>query len=282
MKIVTSAQRQQAINRLLSSRQGRQRIAATVQGPLRKLRDYVSIARRAYMIDDLPDGALPIYDMDPNIGGYVVSEAGDSILSVFDSTRLMVPLYELAALPTVPITQVKERRFDVINRIKQKARAQMFRTEDRVIFAAIVAAATANTPLAVATAEFSMDTMADAFAGVEQHGLRVDKIFFNPNQIPVIRTAGRDFLDFETQRELLQTGFLGTLWGAQVHISMEVPAGTVLIVAEPEYFGVMPIRIDLTVIPADDPRKREFGWSLFANQGTAIHNPQGVQAINIS
>lgn len=282
---VTAAQKHQVMTKLLATAQGRQRIAAQIQEPLRTLRDYQAIGRRAFFVDELPDGTLPVYDMDVDTPAYVVGEEADSILTVVKSKRLLVPLFELASYPKVPFTQVKERRFDIVARIKQKAQDELFRKEDKLIFAAMKKAGTANTQntaSTVAAADFEIGVLADQYAKVETHGLRVDKVFLNAAQFPVIRKAGRDYVDFETQRELLRTGFLGTLWGASLYMSPEVPKDTFFMVTEPEYFGVIPVRIDLTVIPADDPANRAFGWSIFENIGIGLHNPKGIQQLTIA
>jgi len=283
---VTAAQKHQLMTRLLSTAAGRQKIAATIQEPLRKLRDYQAIGRKAFFVDELPDGTLPIYDMDPDVPAYVVSEEGDSVVTVVKGKRMLVPLFELASNPQVPFTQVKERRFDIVRRIKQKARDELFRKEDKLIFAAMTTAAASNVynaTITVANAVFGMDTLATAYSYIERWGLRVDKVFMNPVNYPVIRKAGRDYVDFETQRELLRTGYMGSLWGASIFMSPEVPSNQVFLVTEPEYFGVMPVRIDLTVIPADEPKERAFGWSIFENLGIGIHNSdRGLIAITIT
>lgn len=286
MRTVTAAQKNQLMTKLLGSTQGRKKIAASIQEPLRKLRDYVSVGRRALWIDELPDGALPIYDRDVATPAFVVGDEGDSIQALpVEGARMMVPLFEIAAYPKIPFAHVKERRFDIIRRIKQKAKDELFRKEDTIIFQMLSAAATANVDnpsIPVSAANFNMSTIVDAFAGIEKHGLRVDKIFMNPQEFKVFRNAGRDYVDFETQRELLRTGFMGQVYGAGIYMSMQVPRGTLLLVSEPEYLGVMPIRIDLTVIPADVPGDRMFGWSLFCNEGMAVHNTYGIQQIIVS
>lgn len=284
-RVITAAQKHQLMTKLLATQAGRQKIAASMQEPLRKLRDYEAIGRKAFFIDELPDGALPIYDMDPDLPAYVVGEEGDSIQTIVKSKRLLVPLFELAAYPKIPFTQVKERRFDVVRRVKEKIRSEIFRKEDRQVFAlmrTVAANNQINVTKSVTRANFNMDVLADAFGQVERHGLRVDKVYMNANEFSVVRKAGRDYLDFETQRELLKTGYMGNLWGASVYQSPEVAVGEIFIVTEPEYFGVAPVRMDLTVLPADDPGARSFGWSAFQNFGLAIHNPLGIQAVSVT
>jgi hypothetical protein len=285
-KRVTAAQKHQLMTKLMGSVQGRQRIAASIQEPLRKLRDYVSIGRKAIFVDELPDGAIPVYDTDIDTPAYVVGEEGDNVLTVVRGERILIPTFELASNPTIPFSQVKERRFDIVRRVKTKAKDELFREEDRKIFTTIQVAAAANVvnaPINVTAALYDVEIFADAFANIERHNLRVDKIFMNPAEYKALRKAGRDYVDFETQRELLRTGFMGVLWGAQIFQTSEVPSGNIFVMTEPEFVGVMPVRIDLTVIPADEPSRRRFGWSIFENIGIGIHNSEfGLQQIVVS
>lgn len=282
MKRVTANERQTVLTRMMATQQGRRRIAATVTGPLRTIRDYSTVGRRAIQVDELPDGAIPIYDIDPAIGGFFVNEESLAVQTVVKVNRIHVPMYTLISNPTVQIQHIKERRFDVMNRITERAKSDLFRAEDKATFSTLAAAASTNTDISVTRANFGMETMAEAFAAVESKDLRVDKIFINPKDAPIFRTAGRDYLDFETQRELLKTGFLGTLWGAEIHQSIQVPEGKVLVVSEPEYVGVAPVRIDLTILPADRVEKLQLGFVVFQHLGTACSNPNGVKGIEIS
>jgi hypothetical protein len=64
---------QRVISRYLDGSH-RAQLAASMIAPLRERRDYTSIARRAFLVDTLPEGALPIYDRDPNVAGLVTGE----------------------------------------------------------------------------------------------------------------------------------------------------------------------------------------------------------------
>jgi len=286
MKQVNAAQRHKLMTKLLATTKGRSRIASSMQEPLRRLRDFVSNGRKMLFVDELPDGTLPIYDKDIDTPAYVVGQEADSVATVVKGERVLAPLFELASWPKVPFVQVKERRFDIVRRIKQKAKDELFRKEDNLIMTAATTAAdanTTNTVIAETGADFDMTTIVEAFAKIERHGLRVDKIYCNPNEFRVFRNAGRDYMDFETQRELLRTGFMGSVYGAQIFTNVELTAGRMILVTEPEYLGVIPVSIDLTVIPADDPGNRSFGWSIFENIGILFHNADyGLQGITIT
>ena len=49
--------------------------------PLRLRRDYMAVGRKTFLVEQLPDGALPIYDKDPDVTAYVVGEEGENIVN---------------------------------------------------------------------------------------------------------------------------------------------------------------------------------------------------------
>ena len=104
---------------------GRQRLAASMIQPLRRRRDYTSVGRKAFYVEALPDGALPIYDKDPNITAYVIGEEGENIVAVAKPKRVLFPLFEIASNPEIQLTEIKQRRFDLIERAQDLARAQI-------------------------------------------------------------------------------------------------------------------------------------------------------------
>ena len=54
--------RQRIISEAIRSWSGRRRLTQSILGPLRQRRDYQSIARRTFFVEQLPEGALPVYD----------------------------------------------------------------------------------------------------------------------------------------------------------------------------------------------------------------------------
>jgi len=131
-------------------------------------------------------------------------------------------------------------------------------------------------------APVSGSVLADAYANIEQHDLRVARVFMNAKDYADLRKFGRDILDIETQRDLLKTGLVGTLWGAQIIVSRLVPVGTTYVCCEPEMFGRIPVRTELTVLSADDPKARTIGFSVFENIGIGAYNPKGLARLTIT
>lgn len=290
MANVSNAMKQKVISEYIKTAAGRQKLAASMTQPLRSRRDYLAVGRKTFLVEQLPDGALSIYDKDPDVTAYVVGEEGENILAVVKPRRVHFPLFEIASNPEIPLTQIKERRFDLIERAQDLARAQIQAAEDERVFAILDAIATngfdsvagGENPDIPVIAPISGAVLADAFALVERHDLHVARVFMNARDYADIRKFGRDILDIESQRELLKTGLQATLWGAQIITSRLVPAGTVYICCEPDMFGRIPVRTELTVLSADDPKARTIGFSCFENLGIGAYNPKGLARLSIS
>lgn len=277
-------QRHQILAQHVTTGQGRARIAASMIAPLRRRRDYYSVGRKAFYVEPLPDGALSIYDKDAEVAAYVVAEEGDNIVSIVKPQRVHIPIFELAANPEIRLTEIRQRRFDLITRSVDLASSQIMAEEDRKIFACMDAACddttNPNDEIEI-IGNLTAASLADAFASIERHDLRVAHIFMNAKDFSDFRKWDRDTLDPVTQADLLKTGVMANLWGAQMVASRVVPEGTLYVCAEPEFLGRIPVRADLTVLSADDPKARTIGFSIFENLGVGLHNPYGIVKVTI-
>lgn len=290
VQVVDNALKEQVVDKFISTAAGRRHLAASMVQPLRERRDYSSVGRKTFLVEQLPDGALPIYDKDPDVVAYVIGEEGESITAVAKPRRVIFPLFEIAALPKAPLTQVKERRYDLLKRMQDLGKAQIQAAEDDRVFS-IMDAIAANgfdslpgqtNPDIPVVAPISPAVLADAFAEIERHDLRVARVYMNAVDYADIRKFGRDVLDIESQATLWKTGLMATGWNAQFIVSRLVPAGVVYVCCEPEHFGRIPVRTELTVLSADNPEERSIGFSMFENIGIGAFNPRGLVRLIIT
>jgi len=289
MAEISNQVKQEIIQEYIKTAGGRVKLAASMTQPLRLRRDYTSVGRKTFLVEQLPDGALPIYDKDPYVTAYVIGEEGQNILAITKPRRVIFPLFEIASNPEIPLTQVKERRFDLIERAQDLAKAEIQAEEDTRVFEVLDAVATsgfdnigATNADIPATAPLTPADLADAFALIERHDLRVARVFANALDYSDIRKWGRDVLDIESQATLLKTGLMASVWGAQIIVSRRVPTGYIYVCCEPEFFGRIPVRTELTVLSADDPKNRTIGFSCFENLGIGCHNPLGLTRVVLS
>jgi hypothetical protein len=305
MRNLSRTQAQMAqLGKLLHTASGRMRVAAALGPSLRRRRDYMSIARKALMVETLPDGALPIYDKEFDetgksfIEAFIVGEEGGDIVRVVKPKRITVPTFEIVANPLIPISQIKERRFDIVERSLNLAKAEMGATEDAHIFGLFDAIATAADALVngvartiddnvynidyLATGPISVAAMADAYGQVERHDVSVALVFMNPRNYTDLRKWTDQTVDRETERKLLKTGIMGYVWGATILQSRKVTRGQFYVLGDAEFLGVIPERIPLTVMSADQPLLRSIGFSIFENLGMLVFSPSAVQRVIVS
>jgi hypothetical protein len=75
---------------------------------------------------------------------------------------------------------------------------------------------------------------------------------------------------------------MAQLHGAQIMISRIVEPGYIYVCAEPEFLGRFPVRTELTVLSADDPKARRIGFSIFEMVGIGAFNPKALARIKIA
>jgi len=283
-------QRDELIKRALLTQEGKIALGQAMANPIRRNLDYQGVGRRVLVIDPLPQGALPVYDRDIDVAAVVVASNGAAPESRVFGDRVTVPEFEVVSNPTVRIAEVRRRRFNVIDRAQQKARQEIQAQEDANIFAALDYAGDntlggENTAQDIADAGLLKRDLSTIKVQVDRWDLVTTKFLMNIVEFNDIlnwgsgggqsRALGGE-VDPVTMREILQTGLYAHIWGADIIVSKIVPVGTVFGTADPEFVGVMPIRQDIEVLPADEPKQLKLGWMVNEIIGIGIANPRGV------
>lgn len=287
---MTQAQKRQLIAKHMATAAGRHTLAASMNQPLREFRDYVSVGRRALLTDELPDGALPYYDKDVETPAYVIGEEGQDVLAVAKGERVFVPLFEIATLVRIPATQIKQRRYDIQTRVKEKSQSEVIKVEDKKIFglfSAIINANNAiNAVIPVSQADITIDHLSQAMGLIERHGdNRAANVFMNPKWNQMLRKINSVdngyYIDFETSKQLMSVGYVGTVFGMQIHTSPAVPEDLIIVTGEPEFTGRIVESMPINVLPADNVELRQVGFSIAEQLGLLVHNPKSVAGIKI-
>lgn len=287
---LTAAQRKELVAKHMQTAAGREILAASMEQPLREFRDYSGVIRRALEVDELAQGDIPYYDKDVNTPAFVVAEEGNDVMAVIKPARVTVPLREIAANPTIPFTQMRQRRYDVNKRVKEKVQSEIIREEDKLGFnlfskVANSASLAANDPILVASRNaLSIDDFSEAQAYIESWGdVKAANIFMNPVNMVAMRRINKDYyIDFETSKELMKVGSMGNLYGMSINTSSVISPKEIFVTGEPEFLGRLVVAQDLTVMNADDTRKREYGFSVFEQVGFLLHNPKALVLIKIA
>lgn len=294
MSKVTTAAAAAELGRQLTNPNGRYEVGQTMLEPFKEGRDYVSIGRKVLAVHHLEPGAPAWYDIDPQFSATVIGSLGGAprVLDGASYDRVELTHFPIVTLVRIGVQEPALRRFDVLDRAQVRAQAEMAEVEDLEIFKAIRTAAQGggsgisdgvSTPTNPTTGAFSLDLLAQLYANLEDAcDSNVENVLVRATSYRNIRSLAGTTFDPVTRRELLKTGYVGDLWGAQWRISKKLVDKEFLAVASPEYVGVMSVRIDLSQMDAPLAELLQYGWVLYEFVSPAILTNVGCNSLTIT
>lgn len=286
----TLADKEGLVNSILNDPSGRslRRLAYAMTEPLRVRLDYVGIGRKLIQTDLLPQGVIPRYDKDfPEVPAVKVSARGNPPTVSSYSEYEEVATFDIATLRSIKYSEISIRRFNALDRTKNKAAFELKIAEDDIIFSAIDTAATTSGLNTNVATSISRNALATAFADVETNRLQVANILTHPKVFRGIRgTWTQADLDQVNMQGLLETGWFASIWGAKIWVSdrlSQLSNGTnkAFILANKEQLGRFPIRYDVEIKPFDYPPERIVMFSVYENVGVLVYNSNGCAKTTI-
>ena len=274
--------REVLIAQALETDEGRVALAQAMVEPIRRALEYQAVGRKLLMVDELPQGALARYERDVRSIARVISRRGAVPDEIQEGEEVLVPTFEIAVNPQVRLSEIKARRFYIVDRAQIKAKEAIQKEEDTNIFTALLASVNAAHTVTATGGALTLTALNQAFATIEAHDLTVAKIVMHAQRYADVRNFGKTVYDEATQREVLTSGLFGHLWTADIHVSSRMPTTTVLLLAPADYVGAFPIRQDITVLPADDPKKLRLGWVIYEEIGIVVINDYAIARVNVT
>ena len=119
---LTHNEKEAVIAQALSTEEGRVALAQAMVEPIRRSLEYQAIGRKLLMVDELPQGALPRYERDVASIATVVARQGAVPDQIQEGEEVLVPTFEIAAHPTIRLSEIKARRFYIVDRAQIKAK----------------------------------------------------------------------------------------------------------------------------------------------------------------
>jgi hypothetical protein len=289
LKVAALLRKEAALARALESEAGLRKIAANMANPVRQKLDYKGIFRKFCVVEQMPDGVPLLFDRDqPQVPAIKIGQFGTSRMVEMVGKRIELTAFEIVARPKIPYSELYNRRYRALDRAKDRLIEGIELREDLLGFslfatAATAGAALANGPTVVTTAgPLDRDSLAKTFTQVEKNRLVVAAVLMSPYGTQGIRRLDFQHLDQVGMQEVRETGYLGSMWGADFYVSDQMTAGTAYCLTTPKFLAWMPLRKDLDVIPADDPDNLRLGLVGYELIGLTVHNPFGVGTLNFN
>jgi len=265
----------------LQSEAGRQAVGAQMAVPIREQLDYVGVCRKFLEIDILAQGQIVRYDKDikSQVNAFVVAKRGQVDEVNVEATYVEPTTWEIFADANIRLSEIQQRRFNILDRTQEALKISVQEQEDLQFIALINTAAAANTtaiPYVAGVAGCSKVFLNDLSVSIMDFDLPQYAFLMRFRSFADIRIWGTKDLDPVSIREVLETGLYGSIWGIDLIVSKQIQRGNVYSLAEPRFFGVMPVRTELILMPDDAPKQASIGYVAYEEIGMAVLVANGV------
>ena len=251
--------------------------------------DYEGFIRQVFKTHEVAQGQIISYEKDINVTALVIQDDGQTIETVVKGDRVFPAEYWVTAFPKINMGEIAKRQFDIVDRTHDKATFQIMLQEDRAGLALLYGASTLeNTQISISST-INKTVLENIQYEVERHRLLLDKFIMNRAELGDLK-KNINAIDYDpvTSRDILMTGIFAAIWGINIFISagvdeqglqnVSVPEGVIFGVTEGRYLGAMPVRISLTMLPADSFvfGKFQYGYLFGEMIGQAVLNARAV------
>ncbi|MCJ7507307.1 MAG: hypothetical protein MUO85_01080, partial [candidate division Zixibacteria bacterium] len=128
--------------------------------PIRTQLDYVGTSRKFFEIDVLAQGQIARYDKDISVPAYVVAKRASVTEWTVEGEYVEPTTWEIFSPASIRLSQIQQRRFNILDRTQEKIRIQTQVQEDLQFLALLTTVASGNqtsNPYTISTAGCDKD-----------------------------------------------------------------------------------------------------------------------------
>ena len=252
-----------------------------MQTPLKDRLDYVAVGRKLLLVDELPQGEVPVYDLDiPEFTAVKVAARGTAPIVETNVRRIEIPTFVISVTESVKWEEVQVRRYPVFDRAKERTAIANALEEDQIVFSLLEEAANAdgNTPIDVGGPTVTRAVYADLYGAIASRQLVLGAYVIHPSTYKDILKFKSDEFDQVSLNITTETGQFGVLFGSRLIVSTRVPQDRIYAVTTPDKLGRIPERKAVEIKIWDNVKEQEYDIVSWEQVGFGIHNVFGVQS----
>ena len=290
-----NAKREQTFNMYFNSPDGLKRIAFAMTAPLKTRLDYVGIGRKLLMVDTIPAGEIPFYDLDmPEFGAVKIAARGQAPVFEQAIKRITIPTFEVTVNEVIKKMELSVRRYDVFNRGKERVAIAMAIAEDDLVFELVDSAVKHQTAQYTTYGASATDYVRKAdFATMlgkiaEKQLIAKTYLLGARTQADLLKWDSND-LDQVSLNIQLETGNFGSIFGVRTVVSTRLDQVVnkldntvkqpIFALTTPDKLGRIPERKAVEVSIFDNIPKLQYDILGYEILGMSIYNIGGVEGI---
>lgn len=257
-------------------------------------RDYEGFVRDVIMVTTVtPEDLVRVdeevfvtYSKDVDASAAVIARNGETPTHIIKGQTVKVTFFPVTT-PRLTITQwdIDTQPYDLMKRTQEKAGQAMAQLEDENFLSAVDYLVEANTDQLITSTNTSVEK-ADLIAVKKvfsRNNVAFSSYLMNPATYDDFLLWGENELDEVSQKTVLETGQLPTIWGGiKMVTGMIVKEKRIYGLAPKEVLGRMPILRDITLDVNRIPETQDKEVIAYEYIGMFIHSHKAVTRLDLS
>jgi hypothetical protein len=269
------------------------RIGQGMIGPIQIKLKYEGIGRNILVEDPLERGFPMPYEVLDDLGqAYVLNQTDAEVKTTpFEGKWVPPTLFRIASFPYIRKEDLYFLRANIVEHAQEMTREAIMKQEDGRLLTLLSSAITDYGTNAdhVITPDHVIEIGAgnpldlvdfyDAVSRVQLHELAVSRVLMNPVDLRDLYTWDVNVTGWNFKDRVVQGETITQFGEFTFQTSIMVPQGTIFLVPEPNFLGVMPIMYSLDVEENNQIEQFRRGWVFDELIGMLVLNPRGLAAI---
>lgn len=269
------------------------RLGQGMVGPIQIKLKYEGFCRNILVEDTQEQGPTQPYEVIDDLGQAYILNATDAEVKTtpFEGKIFYPQFFRIASFPFVRKEDLNFLRVNLIDHAQDETRQAIMKQEDGRLLTLLASAITdyAAEPTHVITPDHIVEIGAgnpldvvdfyDAVSRLELHEIEVSNILINPADLRDMYTWDANVTGWAFKDRVFGGQAVTEFGEFTIRKSIMVPQGTIFMLPEPNFLGVMPIKYSLDVEENNQVEQFHRGWVMDELLGMAVVNPRGLAAI---
>jgi len=270
-----------------------QKIGQGMVGPIQIRLKYEGIMRNVLVEDNLEKGFIQPYDVLDDLGQAYILNANDAQVfsTPFEGKRVQPQVFRIAAFPFIRKIDTFLIKSNIVEHAQEETRIAILKQEDGRLLTLLSDAIDdyAANPAHTITPDHIVEIGAgqpldvvdfyDAVSRVEPHELEARRILINPVDARDLYTWDVNVTGWAFKDRVVDGATINEFGEFTLQKSIMVPPGTIYLVPEPNFLGMLPILYSLDVEENNNIEQFHRGWVMDEVLGMVVLNPRGLVAI---
>jgi len=270
-----------------------QRIGEGMIGPIQIKLKYEGIGRNVLVEDPLEKGYPTPYEVFDDLGqAYVLNQTDAEVKTTpFEGKWVPPTLFRIASFPFVRKEDQYFLKANLVEHAQNMTREAIMKQEDGRLLTLLASAITdyAANPDHTITPDHIVEIGAgnpldlvdfyDAVSRVQLHELAVNRVLLNPVDLRDLYLWDVNQTGWGFKDRVVQGDTITEFGEFSFQTSIMVPQGTIFLVPDATFLGVMPIMYSLDVEENNQIEQFRRGWVFDELIGMMVLNPRGLAAI---